>query len=281
MKQHFKWALIVLSFCLFLLVSAIGQTVAFLFPSRRWHLMSRLTYILMGELLKILGFRIKVEGNVAYLKEHGNLIISRHVSYTDGLILGGLTPAVLVSKKDVKKWPLFGQVVAISGTIFVDRMNNKDFSYLDQMTELLKSKVTVVVFPEGTSTNGAVVKPFQSVFFKAPIEAGASILPVTISYLKIDGAEITAANRGDIVWYGQVGFFNHLWNLLQFNRIDVTVTVHDKIEVKDFSDNSNGRKNLNQRCQQMIVEKAGLHDFIAVGSVFENGVSASARGPAN
>src|SRR3989344_4063275 len=119
MKQRFKWVLILLSFCLFLLVAAIGHVVVFLFPSRRWHLMSRLTHILMRILLKILGFQIKIKGNAAYLKEIGNLVISRHVSYTDGLILGGLTPAVLVSKKDVQKWPLFGQVVAISGTVFV------------------------------------------------------------------------------------------------------------------------------------------------------------------
>lgn len=275
MKRRLKFIGIFLSFIIFFVLASLGHIAVTLFPFKRWHLMSRGTRILMRLLQKILGLQIKVEGHTEYLQEQGNLIISRHVSYTDGLILGGLLPAILVSKKNVQRWPLFGQVIAISGTVFVDRGNNKVFDYIDRMISLLKSKITVIIFPEGTSTNGAVVKPFQTVFFQVPLEVKTDIIPMTISYLYLDGRRITQANQDHVFWYGQTSFFKHLWNLLQFNRIDVTVTVHEKIKAETFTNSSVGRKTLSQRCQEFISSRADVQNHLADKTAPDNGILAS------
>jgi 1-acyl-sn-glycerol-3-phosphate acyltransferase len=205
-----------------------------------------------------------VNGSREVLKGGGYFIISRHIGYIDGLILGGLCPSILLSKKEIKKWPLIGAVVAISGTVFVDRLNKNKFSEcLKKMVNLLWGKVNVIVFPEGTSTDGTKIKPFQSVFFEAPLLAKASIIPVSISYKNLDGNSITSANRDDICWYGQISFFEHLWNLFRFRRIEAEVTIHEKITPDVFDDNSFARKKLSQFCYRFLCEVAGVKsDFV-------------------
>jgi len=268
-----KAVLVFLSFIIFLVAASLGHILVTLVkPSRRRHLINSLSCFLIRTLQKILGMRVSVKGHKEALKKNGNFIISRHVSYTDGLVLGGLIPAMLLSKSEIKNWPLIGLVVMISGTVFVDRrQKNKIPKCLEDMVRLLREKINVVVFPEGTSTDGTVIKPFQTVFFRVPIGAQSSIVPVTISYKSLNGEGITPANKNDIYWYGQISFFKHLWNLFRFRFFDVEVTIHDKIPVGSYGDNSLDRKKLSQKCFNVICEAAGIQPEISKEIEQENG----------
>ena len=254
-----KSVLIVLSFIVFIIVASCAHIlVTFLRPQGRWHVMSYLGFCLIKFLRRLLGIRVQIRGNREVLNEKGNFIISRHVSYTDGLILGSLLPSILLSKDEIRRWPLIGLVTAISGTVFVDRQKkNKVAEPLEKMIELLKGRINVVVFPEGTSSDGTALKPFQAVFFQAPIAAYSPVVPVTISYVRCDGRRIDEANRGQIFWWGQVSFFEHLWNLLKFRRIDVTVTLHNKISTRHYDDTSLDRKQLCQYCFEYLNQAMG------------------------
>jgi 1-acyl-sn-glycerol-3-phosphate acyltransferase len=149
-------------------------------------------------------------------------------------------------------------VVTVSGTVFVDRSRkNKISEALDRMVGLLKKQINVVVFPEGTSTDGSMIRPFQTVFFQVPLAAGIPILPVKISYLAIDGIKVNDINKNDLCWYGQVSFFNHLWNLFRFRSIDVQVEIHEKIDVTSYVNNSQDRKRMAQLCYDVICEASG------------------------
>ena len=207
-----------------------------------------------------MGIRVRVIGHVNRLRERGNLIISRHVSYVDGLILGGLLPAIFVSKREIKTWPLIGQVIAISGTIFVDRIRKgKTADYVESISRLMANKINIFLFPEGTSTNGKKIMPFQTAFFRAPIAAKAPIIPVNISYESINGRPVDDKNKDQLYWYGDMDFFSHFWNLLGFKRIDIKLTVHDKIDSFYFHNDSVGRKQLSRRCYRVICDAAGIH----------------------
>lgn len=248
------------SFIIYIVVAALLHFfVLIIQPSRRWHVMSLASCLLIRVLHRILGLKITLKGHVETLKEKGNFIISRHIGYLDGLVLGGLMPCILLSKQEITQWPMIGQVVTISGTVFVDRVNKRRVSgCLIRVMSLLQSGINVVVFPEGTSTDGTHIKPFQTVFFQPPIVAQAAIVPVTISYRSLDGQRIDRSNSENICWYGQVKFFDHLWNLFKFRMIEIEVIVHEKIYTDIFEDSSQDRKRLGALCSQIIAEASGI-----------------------
>ena len=255
-----KAILVFLSFMIFLIVAVLAHVViTFIRPSRRWHFMKTLSCWLIRVLRKILGMKVSMKGHTEILKESGNFIISRHVGYTDGLVLGGLFPVMLLSKKEIRHWPVIGLVVQISGTVFVNRQEKDKISgCLEEMVALLKNRMNVVVFPEGTSTDGTRIKPFQTVFFRVPIAAKAAVVPVTIAYKSLNGQALTPVNKDHIFWYGQIGFFQHLWNLFQFRSIEVEVTIHEKIFTDTYKDHSLDRKRLAANCFTAIAQGAGM-----------------------
>ncbi len=256
-----KLIIIVLSFLVFLVLAFVVQiAVTFIRPSSRWHTINRLTCGLIKFLRNVLGIRVNLEGHPEYLNEQGNFLISRHIGYIDGIILGALTPLTFISKKEIGDWPLIGKVVQISGTIFVDRQNRSRICHcLRKMAGRLKDQINLLIFPEGTSTDGSKVLPFQAPFFSVPIMTRSAIVPITIEYHRLDGKTIAPENRDEICWYNHMKFAPHLWNLLRFRRIDVRVVVHEKISTETYRNTSEDRKKLAQRCHQALVNFVKEH----------------------
>jgi 1-acyl-sn-glycerol-3-phosphate acyltransferase len=260
----FKISIILVSFIVYIVLGTIlNLTLPWLMPKKRWRVMGYLTFLLINWIRRIAGIQVQVSGQTSYLKERGNILMSRHIGYIDGLVLGSLTPAIFVSKNDVKGWPLIGTVVEISGTIFIDRRHkNAIAESLQDIIERLKEKVNIIIFPEGTSTNGETILPFQTPFFSVPLASQASMIPIAIEYRTIDGKMIT--NPHDICWYGQVSFSRHLWRLLSFRHIGVHVTIYDKVKIENGENNSLARKDLAKRCHQLFLnlllkKKHSLH----------------------
>lgn len=245
---------ILTSFIVFLLVAFVTHVLLKPFsPARRWEAMSRLTCLLIKFLRSLLGIKLTMRGEIAALKEKGLLVICRHVGYIDGLILGSLLPVIFVSKKEIKTWPLIGKVVEISGTIFIDRLQKSELNNsLERIAECLSNKLNVLIFPEGTSTDGTSILPFQSSFFGVPIMTKSEILPVTINYQRLDGKAISEQNRNEVYWYNKMGFSKHLWNLLRYKKIEATVTVQEKIAADLLTNTSSDRKLLAKNCHQII-----------------------------
>jgi len=201
----------------------------------------------------LLNVRIAVEGAENCLGTGTHFIVSNHLGYLDGIVLGSLFPVIFVTKRQVRRWPVIGQLLALLGTIFVDRENKNDIlRIVDRISKTLRRGTNVLVFPEGTSTNGEKLLPFQSAFFAAPLMARAVVVPVTLTYKFIDQQPVSAANRDRIYWYGDMSFAPHLWDLLGANRIEVSVKIHPAIETSRLQNNSRGRKQLSQACYDLI-----------------------------
>lgn len=249
-------------FLLIFIYLALGlllhASLIFIQPGQRYRLVSNCTKILSICIRKILGIKLTVEGRVLYLKERGNFIISNHQSYLDGIILGSLFPIVFVSKLQVKSWPIFGWMSQVGGTIFIDRERKlKSADSIEEITNMLKRKINILLFPEGTSTDGSKILPFQSVFFQAPLNSGSSIIPITIQYIKIDSEKLSLFNRDRVCWYGQIKFIEHVLLVLGLRSIEVKVIIHPKIKVNSFiSGQLDFRKQLSELLRQVI-----LNDF--------------------
>jgi len=220
---------------------------------RRLQIISRWTKRFNKFLTGLLGIKIITEGDRAPLNKEGNFIISNHLGYLDGIILGSLFGVIYISKEEVKKWPLFGWMAQVGATIFIDRRNKLgSIGYIQEVTAALKAKANILLFPEGTSTNGEKLPPFQSIHFQSPINAKSPVLPLCITYSKINSENVDIKNRDKVCWYGQVNFFCHIQQALKLHSIEARVKIYPEIEPETFSRDGYTRKELSRELYDTI-----------------------------
>ena len=250
--------LVVLPLC-FLAAALIRLWVFLWRPRERWRIISRMTQRFVALLRMILNVGITLQGDLDLLDIRGTVIASNHLGYLDGFVLGSLFPVIFVSKKEVRSWPLMGQWTALCGTVYIDRERKDKLPLLvEEIVEKLRQRANILIFPEGTSTNGDHMLPFQSAPFAAPLRARAAVVPVTLTYRRINGEPVSSANRDKIYWYGDMEFVSHFWDLLAFRSIGVAVKFHPAIETARYKNNSESRKQLSQACYNAIA--SGLQE---------------------
>jgi len=111
------------------------------------------------------------------------MIVSNHLSYLDILAYSALVPCVFVAKKDVASWPVFGLFARMSGTIFADRTRRTAVASANQrITEALQAGMVVVLFAEGTSSDGQTVLPFRSSLLEPATVSQCPVTPAAIGY---------------------------------------------------------------------------------------------------
>ena len=247
----------------FVLVAIVHLWISILGLPNRWKILSRLNrnYTLLLRL--ILNIKVTIAGDAGQLERGGYVVIANHVSYVDGIVLGSIFPIVFVSKREVKKWPIVGQWNVLCGTIFINRQRKNEVgTMVREMTRKLRQEANVLLFPEGTSTNGEKMLPFQTVPLAAPLRSRSIIVPVTLAYTTIDEQPVTAANRDFVYWYGDMDFVTHFWNLLGRRGVEVLVTLQPKIECFRYADNSAGRKKLAEDCYNRVLGRVRGKDVI-------------------
>jgi 1-acyl-sn-glycerol-3-phosphate acyltransferase len=164
------------------------------------------------------------------------LLVSNHLSYFDILVLSAITPAVFVSKAEVRGWPIFGWLATIAGSIFIERERRTHVGQVNrEIANALADGVLVVVFPEGTSTNGEELLPFRSSLLE-PIAAGTLPLAVGCLRYELDDGD----PRNDVCYWGDHSFFPHLIRLLGRRQVRAKVrfgtfqqTTHDRKELAE------------------------------------------------
>jgi lyso-ornithine lipid O-acyltransferase len=229
----------------------------------RWKIISRLSRSFTFLVRAILNIKVTVVGEDGQLESGGLVIICNHVSYVDGIVLGSMFPIVFVSKREVKHWPIIGPWKTLCGTIFINRQR-KDLvaALVKEMSQKLKQEANIFLFPEGTSTNGERILPFQTAPLAAPLRNRSIIVPVTLAYKSIDDEPVTVANRDLLYWYGDMEFVPHFWKLLSLRSIEVIVTIQPKIECSQYKDNSAGRKKLAADCYNRVLGKLTEDDLM-------------------
>lgn len=163
--------------------------------------------------------RLRIEAHCIGTPPQSGLVVSNHLSYIDIFVFGSAMPCVFVSKAEVRKWPVFGMLATIAGTVYVDRTRRGDTRNANEgIRRALKQGLRVVIFPEGTSSDGSSVLPFYTSLFEPAVESGMQITAAHIGYSVEDGE----VGR-DVAYWGEMTFFPHLLNLLSMRRISATV----------------------------------------------------------
>lgn len=143
------------------------------------------------------------------------LLVSNHLSYLDILVLVSLTPAVFVSKSEVKSWPVFGWFARLAGTLFVDRSHRSDVGRMNaEIERKLDDGDVMVLFPEGTSWNDSEVLPFKSSLLEPVIGSKHPLTVGRIGYSLRDGNV-----SDDVCYWGDATFFPHLLNLMTKQQV--------------------------------------------------------------
>lgn len=172
------------------------------------------------------------------------LLVSNHLSYFDILVISSITPAVFVSKSEVRGWPLFGWLAAIAGTVFIERDRRTHVGAVNREIEsALADGALVVVFPEGTSTNGEEVLPFRSSLLE-PAIAAAPPLSVACLHYELDDGDA----RNEVCYWGDHMFFPHLIHLLGRRRVRATV------RFGAFTRTTDDRKELARQLREAVLK---------------------------
>lgn len=236
------------------LVALVHLWISILRLPNRWKIVSRINRNFTLLLRLILNIKVTVSGDEGQLERGGYVIIANHVSYVDGMVLGSIFPIVFVSKREVKSWPIVGQWNLLCGTVFINRQNKEQVRELiPEMIRKLKQEANLLLFPEGTSTDGERMLPFQTVPLEAPLRNRSIIVPATIAYKSIDNRPVGPANRDLVYWHGDMGFLSHFWHLLGLRGVEVLVTIQPRIECFRYRDNSAGRKKLAEDCYERVL----------------------------
>lgn len=184
-------------------------------------------------LLALLGVHVHVKHRERLHKTgRVRLVVSNHLSYLDILIISSLMPSVFITSVELKHTALLGTLARLSGSLFVERRKVSGLKQeLGQIAHVLGQGAPVVLFPEGTTSNGDRVQPFKNSLFDSAVMAQADLVPICLRYTRVNNERLTPENRDLVFYYGGAAFLKHFLRLLYLRSIDVEVVLLDPIRV--------------------------------------------------
>jgi 1-acyl-sn-glycerol-3-phosphate acyltransferase len=198
----------------------------------------------------LFGLDIRVSGTPAGVSP--TLFVANHVSYLDIVVLSALAEVSFVAKTEIAGWPFFGWLARLQRTVFVARRARAVGREADALQQRLAAGGSIVLFAEGTTSDGNRAQRFKSALFAAaePAPGGPPVVvqPVTIAYTRLDGMPLCRALRPAVAWYGDMELLPHLWALIGLGRIGVEVIFHAPTSLAA----AGSRKHLAQHCERVI-----------------------------
>lgn len=201
-----------------------------------------------------LGIRVHRHGAIDHRRPL--MMAANHASWKDIIVLGALADVAFIAKTEVADWPVFGTLARLQKTIFVKREETRKAG--DQVNEIASRMADgeiVVLFPEGTTSDGNRVLPVKSSLFGAAAAAlplapdgVVHVQPVAIAYTRVHGLPMGRYHRPIAGWPGDVELIPHLMGVLKAGALDVDVSFGEPIEFR-LGDN---RKLLSARVEADI-----------------------------
>jgi lyso-ornithine lipid O-acyltransferase len=191
---------------------------------------------------KLLGFKIEVTGELA--KDRPLLIVANHSSWADIVVLSSLAEVSFIAKAEVRDMPLFGWFAVLQRSVFVDRTRRSNSrQQADSIAERLTKGDAMVLFGEGTTSDGNRILPFKSTLFGAAQLALAEahvdkvlVQPVSTAYTKVHGLPSGRFMRPISSWPGTQGMLASLSRYVREGAFDIEVRFGEPVE---FTQKSN------------------------------------------
>ncbi|MBJ3777233.1 1-acyl-sn-glycerol-3-phosphate acyltransferase [Acuticoccus sp. 2012] len=209
--------------------------------------------------VRILGIRVHVHGKVADTRPL--LVVSNHVSWLDITVLGSVMPLSFISKAEVASWPIFGLFAKLQRSVFVEREKRaKTGSVAEQIADRLKAGDVLVLFGEGTSSNGIHVLPFRTALVGGAARAiesvggSVTVQPLAINYTQLHGLPIGRFHKPRVAWYGDMEMASHLWWVLKHGEIDVDVAFGEPLAFGEGADRKRVARDAETAVRRLVGE---------------------------
>ena len=201
-------------------VAAGIATQTFLFPRASAGRKRALTQRWCRKLLALMNVDARVHGMID--GDAGNLlIVANHISWLDIFVLSAHRPGRFVAKSELATWPILGLLVRGSGALFIERARRQDTRRVNQRAaEVLRDGDTIVVFPEGTTSDGSEVLRFHGSLLQPIVDAEGHLLPVAIRYHDGEGTLSLAPE-----YVGDTSFATSFWRVCGERRLAVDLIV--------------------------------------------------------
>jgi 1-acyl-sn-glycerol-3-phosphate acyltransferase len=198
---------------------------------------------------RIFGINVVVRGTPS--PTHPTLFVSNHSSYFDIAVLGSLLNCSFIAKADMITWPLVGQLAKLQRSVFVDRKPANVSQHSNDVASRLKAGDDLVLFAEGTTSDGNRILPFKSSLLSvaehAPPELNLMIQPVSIIATRLDGMPLGRAMRPLYAWYGDMPLAPHAWAAMKAGKLTVEVEFHEPFKAGTMT-----RKQITARCEAAV-----------------------------
>ena len=227
---------------LWTLIAIPVQALLLVLPGRADRSFGRLYFRVMCWLI---GLRIQVVGEAA--RQAPVLFVSNHTSWLDVLVLGTTLDACFVAKNEVGQWPLINVVARLGRTLFVSRTRSATKGEAGVIRQRMGRGDSVILFPEGTTSDGGRVLPFRSAFLSVADHA-RQVQPVSVVFDRLGGLPACRRDRPLFAWYGDTDILTHFWRLARHPGGRATVVLHAPLDPAHFPD----RKALASACAEVI-----------------------------
>ena len=188
---------------------------------------------------RVLGIHVRLCGSMP----RSGLLVCNHLSYLDIIVLSSITPCVFVAKANVAAWPLFGWLTRAAGTIFADRRRKLSAAAaIEEIREAMAEGALVVLFPEGTSSDGSGILPFKSALLQPALDLGCNITAAAIDYSLSRGSV-----ADEICYWRDMTLVPHLLNLF------TKPVIKSKLVVAPFLFRCSDRKGIARTLREQIV----------------------------
>lgn len=223
----------------------------------------KIKHQLPRQFLRIVRSIIGIKINIIKLSDiskskYGVLYISNHVSWMDILCLGSSLDAQFIAKKEVAEMGLFGFLARLHHTFFIDNTSQrKSFSYNESIQKKLLSKQNLILFPEGTTSDGNGVKPFKSSLFESTnlVKNNSDknnhyidVHPISLCYKQKNGLPMGIFYRRYVAWLGNFPLLRLMKIFLSSGPVTIDIIFHQAVNLSNFKD----RKELSSYCQNII-----------------------------
>ena len=221
----------------FAFIIACMYLIAVVLPRCDAQKLGRIKRTWSNRILRWLGCRVEIVGNTLgddihdcgiTLGQTGRLVVSNHVSLLDIFALNAAVPSLFVAKAEIAKWPVFGSIAKAVGTIFIERGNKRALlSIAEKMKTAIGQGPSLLVFPEGTTSDGTGLLKLHSNLFDAAIKSEAKVILIVLRYE--DEGKLTT----DPAYVGDTGLFECLWKIACCRDLVVKVHVLEPVDGVD------------------------------------------------
>lgn len=210
----------------------------------------------------LVGIKVVVRGE----PYHGgaSLITANHTSWLDIPVIASLAPCSFVAKSEVAGWPFFGTLAKLQQTVFVEReRRTRTVHSRNEIHTRIAAGDRLVLFPEGTSSDGNRVLPFKSALMSVAQlaivngeedrEDNLVVQPLSVAYVKLNGIPMGRYFRPFFAWYGDMELFPHLWEAFSLGPIEVIAEFHEPVTIREIGNRKALAAYCEARCREGLI----------------------------